>query len=460
MRNISCLTVLFILLIGCQINVQNETIYFGGQIKNPKDKTVILYKGDDVIATTALNDNLKFMFKLDSINAGLYKFKHGEEYQYIFLEVKDSLLIRLNTWDFDGSLVFSGKGANRNNFLIQLFLENEQEEREFYRFFNLAEKDFLFNVDSIIQVKNLLYKQFNENVIEQSNTFDKLIDAIIYFPVFSNKEKYPIYYKEKYSLDELPKLSDKFYNHRQLVSKNSEIFKDYYSYNNYLWNKIYNISSYKHEKDTTNELSSILLTQINKIVTDNQLKNKMLEQVFINSLFDGTCAKKNREQTRKLFYSYCTSQKIKDKVSGVLTMFKTLKKDSKLPEFYLKNTNDKIINSNQLIGSNTVLYFWPKELNRIQNMAKRVRYLIKKHPNIHFIGIDGQLSRYNWKAYIKANNLHVYNQFQLVDKNKDIFYNNDFPRAVIFNKTGVIQNDFSHISHRNFETLLTQIENK
>ena len=119
-------------IIGCENSVKNGSTYFGGSIKNPKDLNVTIFKGGVKIATTELNQDHKFLFKLDSLESGLYTFKHGEEFQYIYLEPKDSLLIRLNTWDFDESLVFSGKGAERNNFLIQLFLDNEQQEKLFY----------------------------------------------------------------------------------------------------------------------------------------------------------------------------------------------------------------------------------------------------------------------------------------------------------------------------------------
>ena len=56
--------------------------------------------------------------KFKNLKGGLYTFKHGVEFQYIFLQPNDSLLLRLNTWDFDESLVFSGKGAEKNNLLI------------------------------------------------------------------------------------------------------------------------------------------------------------------------------------------------------------------------------------------------------------------------------------------------------------------------------------------------------
>ena len=448
---------ILILLMSCDDSTKNKTIYFGGHIKNPKDNAVFIYKKDAKIATTQLNHDHNFIFKLDSLDTGLYTFKHGEEYQYIYLEQKDSLLIRLNTWDFDGSLVFSGKGANRNNFLIQLFLENEREDRQFYNYFNLDENAFSHKIDSILILKKLQFKHFKENSVKQNRAFEDLVKVVMYFPIYANKEEYPLHYKKYHHLEKLPKLSKSYYQHREMVKNNTNPFKNYYAYNNYLWNKIYNKSYYQHELETHKDLSVILLNQIVKQVDDEDLKNSMLQQTFINSLFDSNCSEKSKNLTKQLFYNNCTCDIKKEKVTNILSVINNLRNKERLPEFYLKNTKDKIINSKELLKSNLVIYFWPKEVNRIQNMAKRVNYLVKRYPKIRFVGIDGQLNNFNWKAYAKANGLELSNQFQLMEENKDLFYTNDFPRAIILNNKGIIQNNFTFISQKNFEDFLIKL---
>ncbi len=445
---------------SCDSYEKKDPIYFGGQIKNPKDDLVVIYKNGKQIASSKLNEDNKFLFKLDSITNGLYRFMHGEEFQYVYLKEKDSLLIRLNTWDFDGSLVFSGKGSQRNNFLIQLFLENEQEERQFYDFFSMNENDFSVKVDSFIKLKKLLYKQFKENSQEQSDDYNDLINAIIYLPTYANKEEYPIHFKKHHKHSKLPKLSDNFYKHRDMVANNNNPFKDYYAYKNYLWNNIYNLAYYQLEQDTLLDLSSVLLQQISKSINDIDIKNNMLQQAFVNSLFDSSCNKKDKEHNTTFFFNHCNDHRKKEKVNEILNIIKTLKKNTTLPEFYLKDINDKLINSNTLLGNNLVLYFWPKEANRINNMAKRINYLINKYPKVQFIGIDGQLENYDWKNFIEHYNLLETMQFQLVEHNKNTFYTNDFPRAIIINKDGIIQSNFTFISQYNFEPLLHQLEKK
>src|SRR5680860_46605 len=103
--------ILVFLTVGCEKSNENAATYFGGQIINPKTNYVLFLKDEKVIDTLMLDKSNRFLKKIPSLEEGLYTFKHGNDLQYIYLEPSDSVLVRLNTWDFDQSLVFSGKGS-------------------------------------------------------------------------------------------------------------------------------------------------------------------------------------------------------------------------------------------------------------------------------------------------------------------------------------------------------------
>ena len=67
---------------------------------------------------------------------------------------------------------------------------------------------------------------------------------------------------------------------------------------------------------------------------------------------------------------------------------------------------------------NSVIYFWPKGQRQIEYLAKRIKFLEDKHPDIIFIGIDAKNIDYNWKSYVKANKFNQKNQFRLDKKSK------------------------------------------
>ena len=83
---------------------------------------------DILIDESIIDSSGNFQIFIDSINSGLFNFYHDTEFQYIILEKNDSLKIRLNTLDFDESLVYTGSGSGKNNFLMDVFLKSEQDE--------------------------------------------------------------------------------------------------------------------------------------------------------------------------------------------------------------------------------------------------------------------------------------------------------------------------------------------
>ncbi|MDZ7614842.1 MAG: hypothetical protein U5K51_14970 [Flavobacteriaceae bacterium] len=141
--NFIFLTTFLLTAIGCKKAEENPRTYFGGKITNPKGAYVYFLKNEEVLDSAKINVSNKFLFQLDSLSAGLYTFKHGPEFQYIFLEPQDSVLLYLNAWNFDESIIFSGKGAGKNNFLINAFLENEEIENSFKANYSLSERGSL-----------------------------------------------------------------------------------------------------------------------------------------------------------------------------------------------------------------------------------------------------------------------------------------------------------------------------
>lgn len=106
----------------------NYVAYLGGEIVNPQENYVLFLKDNELIDTIFLDKNNRFMHKFDSLAPGLYTFKHDPEYQYIYFDKNDSLMIRLNTFDFDNSIVFCGRGDEKNNFFMELYLQNEADK--------------------------------------------------------------------------------------------------------------------------------------------------------------------------------------------------------------------------------------------------------------------------------------------------------------------------------------------
>lgn len=447
-----------IMALGCNTTTKLQNTYFVGQIINPKEQNVKLFKGKEQLNTSKLNTNQQFNIELENLNEGLYTFKHGLEFQYLYIEPNDSIVMRLNTWDFDESLIFSGKGAEKNNYLIQLFLNNEKDEKLFFKLSKLEELAFIKKTDSLINSKLKEYNKFKEKT-KVSSAFNALVQIAIYYPIYSIKEKYTRNYKQHHKLGKIKVVSDSFYDYRKNIDINDIQFIDYYAFNNYVGNYILNLSNKIKENDNSKQFSTIVLKQINNEIKNKKLKNIMLHHAIINCLLDNKSCVKDKNEVTTIFYKNCTDKKKVNNIKTIINSLNLLKKDSIFPNLDVINTDSQQLKlTNIKRNQNLVLYFWPKEVNRIKNMAKRVLYLSNKYPNIEFIGLDNQIEHKTWKAYIKANKLDLKNQYQLVDTVKNKWFTNEIPRALILNKKGIIQNDFSHLSHHSFEKLLSVLE--
>ena len=233
---------------SCDDTKENTVTYFGGKIKNPKDEYVYVTQGKKVLDSARLDDHNKFSFKLDSLELGLYTFKHGAEFQYLYLEPKDSLLIYLNSWDFDESLIFSGKGSGKNNYLINLYLQQEQTEKNFKKNYKLDEAAFSQVIEDGIKKQLDIYNNFlatEENA--PSEFFDKLAKTGIYVPFFFYKERYAYKHKKMMGLQKAPELSEYFYAYRDKIELNDESLLDYGWNLAFINTFLYNLAMMKNE---------------------------------------------------------------------------------------------------------------------------------------------------------------------------------------------------------------------
>ena len=101
------LRILLILLLFFSCKSDNTTV-FSGKILNNTSDSISIYKDNNMIYESVIDADGLFNITIDTISSGLYTFYHEPEFQYIIIDENDNLQIRLNTLDFDESLVYTG----------------------------------------------------------------------------------------------------------------------------------------------------------------------------------------------------------------------------------------------------------------------------------------------------------------------------------------------------------------
>ncbi len=446
---------LFIMIaLGCKTQSEDTSTYFGGKIINPKTDYVVLFQMEKAIDTFYLDANRRFIEKLDIQREGLYYFKHGPEHQYIYIEPQDSILIRLNTWDFDESLVFSGKGAERNNTLLNCFLEAEEDEKRFYSYYKFSPELFTKKIDSTKKVKLTKWSDFNKRNLEETTKFKKILKIAFTYPIYSKTESYP-FHLNKSDLKKFLKESNGFYKHRDSVQINKDSLIYFHSYRDFLVSHMYNLVFTKHPDENiySNIFTTSLLKVIDKKVNTKKAKNTFLRQTIL-SYFYRNSNKKIDKKVFETFFEFSSNENDKQQMQRLLKDASILQDGNSLDNFQLVDFNSTVHESSKLLkGKKALIYFWNPTYVTKEYVASKIKYFKNKYPQIQYIGvkIDGDSN-----DYIKE--LDIKTQFFITPKSKaNNFLTSKMPRTILINKKGVITHNYTSLSSKDIYTQLKKL---
>lgn len=447
-----------LLIVGCKDKTAVGVAYFGGQIINPKSDHVYFYHNEELLDSSKLGNGNRFLIKLNNFSEGFYRFVHGNEYQNVFMQPGDSLLIRLNTWDFDESLVFSGKGAERNNFLINLFLINQKEDRAFNKFYKLNDSLFQLKIDSVLFLKNLLYSQFKSEVPDNPVLFDKFVNAAINYPIYTKKEIYPYNNMKVLKSEKHPEIHPSFFKFRKNINLDDEELFGFYPHESYVRAYLIHLA---YEKQVLDSFKSNLDVNMMQAALENvkneTVKNKFLHIGIWYTLLNQNISPNEKERAIRLFFDHSTDKKSVTTISNLIEVSKKLPKGYKFPEISPFNFEGDKINLNKVIeDKNTVICTWPDDSSQMDYFSKRINYLEKKYPSFLFIGLTSAYRENEWKNQIKTKKLNKENQYR-IGKGVD-WLDIEFPRAIIIDKEGKVQNSITHLANHSFEKQLKQLK--
>ena len=430
--------------IGCESKTVCNSTYFGGKIINPKTNHVVLFENETPLDTFYLNNNNSFLGEITSLNQGLFYFKHGNENQYVYLEPKDSLLIRLNTWNFDETLVFSGKGAEKNNLLIDSFLESEKDKKIFYSYYDLPPVDFNAKVLEVEKIKLARYNEFVSNNPESSEKYNSILKIALTYPLYSKVENYPLAHSAKINDGKHQDINSSFYKHREFIATDKDSLMYFYAYRDYivsnLYNKTYSLGHDLASDEFTIDLLNIISEQLNN---ENSI-NSMLRRIFITHFYRKSSSDINME-TFNTYLKLSTSNEDEELVKSLLLDCEKIKKGIVIQNFDITDYNKTKRSVKSLIrNKKAVLYFWNSDFTSKDFIGRRIQYLSKKHPDLKFIGIKivGDHKDRIYKLDIKS-------QYYLeLDSKANSFLTSKMPRTILVDKKGFVINDYASLSSR------------
>ena len=450
-------------LLGCATSDKNtDAVLFAGEIVNPTSDHVVLFKGRNKIDSTKLDKNNRFEFHLSSLENGLYHFNLAPEYQYVYLEKGDSLLVRLNTLYFDESLVFSGSNEDLNNFLIELFLSAEEEDRAMYsKFYELEPDDFLNRIKALRNEKITRLEDIKNEVTLSDEAYALAMGSIDY-TYNRYKEIYPFQHKRRTTEEIMHRLPDYFYDYRRDVDYNNDNLTYLRAYYDFMKAHFGNLS-YMSCKEGCGEVhtgegkqlhyNKHKLHLIDSLVIDKELRDNLFRNVAVDYLLKKQDSHEHTEIFLSEFKNVSKNNIHIQEIEQLYQGINNLQPMRPIPNLKVITANNDSVTLPEIAKDKKVIfYFWSAtNKKQYQDVFKRVAELQSSTPSYEFVGINFKTDVNDWKVILKNMDVNPNSQYH-TDNFKQLMETLvlDKMNKAIITENAIIVDGFSNIYQDKF----------
>jgi hypothetical protein len=463
--NHSLIVSIFLCLISCKNEVSKvkntSSAYIIGEIANPHNNYITILQSNGKADTLFLDEHNQFQFRFDSAASDIYWMKHFSESQLFFLEPGDSLGIYLNTEEFDESLSFSGEGSEKNNLLIDMFLEDENSVNFIKKSESYPPKEFKKISDSIYhnRIKELKRQRKKFKFSDAFTSFAKTSADYQYY--FQN-EQY-VYLQNKYNRSN--SINKTFLAYRDSLDFNSKRLSKSFIYLRTLDIYIKNITAEHCVKTNStdacykeNELTNLRakLVTVDSIIKEQSVKQRFIKRLGTEALLLSNTMDVMME-TMKVVHAVHPSVKSLDFFNNLADLQRTLFPGKSVSNLIIQDSTGKKEPITNRINSKTVVYFWNNNYSqRLTSKHHKINQLLLAHPDYEFLAVNTDLIGFaDWKELLDNYNYNFNTELRLVDAPFNSSLYTDLVNKVIFvEKDGTIVSGDAILQDTNFEEKL------
>jgi len=448
--------VLLYFVYSCSSESVPEGAFLGGQIINPSSKTVSIYKNNKLLDSIVLGANNRFERRYDSLDYGIFKFEHLPESQNLLIEKGDSIWFRINTTDFNSSLVFSGRGSAKNNFLMEIYLSLQKESSFLASKYSNKSSDFGEIIDSLLQEKRENWIKFDS--INQLSPEAKIISQASYvYPYANRKERYALIRGRNITLEQ----DSLYFNFRKYLNFGEENLAYFEPYITYMLNflnqeALVDGENFFQAKQTT-EFNIRRLALIDQLIPTENLRNNLSRTVAYEELINFKNFKQH-DQFLKYYVTVNSSPEYELEIISLQASLMKMQANQSLPEIMLEDTEFQNASSVVLLkGQKTVLYFWSQtQMNHYKRTQERVKQYKNEFPGFRFVGICIQSYNKLVRDYQKVMEINPKNQFAFVDfeNARKKWVLTLLNKGIVINEKGIILEGFGNFYSPNFKEIL------
>ncbi|MDR6300353.1 TlpA family protein disulfide reductase [Mesonia maritima] len=440
---LSCLLV----LVACEDEPKHDNTFFGGQVVNPVEDYITIAKDDKILDTVYLDEENNFSYDFPEKHHGLFTFKHAPESQLFYIEKGDSLMVRVNTVEFDESIMYSAEGSGKNNFLMEMYLLNEKNNDLIFSYYKIKPEEFAKKTDSIKKIRDERLATL-EDKYDFSDEFIELAHKTIDYEFYDLRERYS-FLVNKYLKDYRNEFPEDFFDYRKKVNFNDKELQSHYIYQRFLDNYLKNRSIEYCINNKANR-DCFSLNNVNNLERRLKIADSIFTLAQLKYRFIGRFGRK------EIIYSENKAQI--DSTVELLKQF-NLPKDlytelTNLAEiqqaYFVGNSvaDKKILNSKldkieigDIIKRPTIIFTWSVYSTTHHKLQhKIVNELRNRYPEIDFIGMN--LDQGEPTIWLKAIENYGYNtnfEYQIRDRGiKNSYFRNYLNRTFFINRDSKI----------------------
>lgn len=475
---------LFLLIVlsfyACVDSKENNKTSISGEIFDPKSPFVVLLKNDETIDTVELDENNRFYYEFDDklIKDGLYTILHDYnthyETQMFYIEKGNALQLRLNTQEFDESLMYSGEGAVANNFLMLLFLESIQSNKLLLDYYKISPETFLRKADSIKGEYDDNLKSLHQKR-KVSTNFKDLAGEIIDYAYFNTKERY-YFLLNKYRRGVIKDLPEDFLAYRETAEFNHKELQKYYIYqhflDDYLKNKAVEKCQQENKEKNCFDLQSKFNLQERMRLADSLFELETLRERFLRDFSGWLIVKAKTSKEVDSTLQFLTDVKFDEQEFHKINELAKVQKRQfigDIGDLTLTSKNGEHISISTIADKPTVFYYWSLYYKSHHlNQHKKIKEFEKRYPEINFVGINidnedlkSSEEQNNWESSIENFGYQEFQEYQLVcPPEQRIFYRNYLNKAVFVDTDGKIVEGDLNVQDSSFEEEILGLLNR
>ena len=437
-----------------------EHAFLGGQIINPASEIITLYAHDQPLNVLRMSDQNRFEKHFSQAPNTLLRFEHLPETQTLLLEAGDSIWLRGNMSDFTGSVVFSGAGAAKNNFLANQMLAHEKERSFLARKYPMSSGDFRHIIDSLRSEKAALWEDFQQQHPALSPLSEKVLQAAYQYPYANRLERYALIRgKAAVATDSA------FFDYRKSLNFNEKELAFYEPYITYLMSYLSlealpEGSTFMQAKKTT-DFNLQRLAVIAEKVQDSTLRNVLTRSVAYEELLNFDNHNQHAAFLEAVF-ALNASGANRDELINFHADLNQMNSGTLLPIADLQtHENEKVASSVAFFGQTTVLYFWSQtQMNHYKRIQSRVANYQQRFPNIRFVGLCIQPYNDMVRDYQDIMQIDPKDQYALLDFEKvsSNWVITALNKGIILDKRGRIIDGFGDFMSDDFAAQLEKLE--